>query len=142
MKNKKILFILIGVFSVCFVGASVFFAFQGISAANKEQEYFDAYREKAEEYIKSDLEVLSKYGNDISVEFDSSVTYRESGKRGVFDRYIEVFVPNVPDSLDEFTAGIDMIKFSVKINGNAYEIVFEKNSIGELVVSGLTEIEQ
>ena len=142
MKNKKILFILLSVFAVCFVGAIIFFALQGISAANKEQEYFDVYRGKAEEYIKSDSEVLSKYGNDISVEFDNSVTYRESGKRGFFDRYIEVFAPRVPDTLEEFTEEIDMIKFNVKVNGNEYEITFEKNSLGELGVTNLSEIKQ
>ena len=113
MKNKKLLFILLAVFAVCFIGASIFFALQGISAANKKQKYFDVYREKAEEYIKSDSEVLSKYGNDMSVEFDSSVTYSERGERGFFDRYIEVFVPNIPNTLEEFTDGIDMIKFNV-----------------------------
>ena len=142
MKNKKLLFILLAVFAVCFIGASIFFALQGISAANKKQDYFDVYREKAEEYIKSDSEVLSKYGNDVSVEFDSSVTYSESGERGFFDRYIEVFVPNIPNTLEEFTDGIDMIKFNVKISGDEYEIIFEKNDLGELVVTNLLEIIQ
>ena len=36
MKNKKIIFVLIGVLVVCFIGASIFFALQGISA-EKEQ---------------------------------------------------------------------------------------------------------
>ena len=139
MKNKKLLFILLGIFAVCFIGASIFFAMQGISANNKMQEYFDVYREKAEEYIKSDEEILSKYGNNVSVEFDSSVQYRESGERGFFDKYIEVFAPRVPDSLEKFTEGIETITFDVKINDDQYEITFEKNSIGELVVSNLAE---
>ena len=142
MKNTKILFILLSVFAVCFIGASIFFALQGISAANKEQEYFDVYRNKAEEYIQSNSEMLNKYGDDISVNFDNSVTYSESGERGFFDRYIEVFAPHVPDTLEEFTAGIDMIKFNVKISGDEYEITFEKNSLGELVVTNLSEINQ
>lgn len=142
MKNKKLLFILLGVFAVCFIGVSIFFAMQGISAANKRQKYFDVYREKAEEYIKSDSEVLSKYGNNVSVEFDDSVTYRENDKRGFFDKYIAVFAPRVPDSLEEFTEGIDMIKFDIKINGDKYEITFEKNSVGELVVSNFAEVNQ
>lgn len=142
MKNKKLLFILLGVFAVCFIGASIFFAMQGISSTNKRQEYFDIYREKAEEYIKSDSEVLSKYGNNVSVEFDNSVTYRESEERGFFDRFIEVFAPRVPDSLEEFTEGIDMINFDVKINGDKYKITFEKNSTGELVVSTIAEVKQ
>ena len=81
--------------------------------------------------------MLSEYGNDISVEFDNSVTYRKSGKRGFFDRYIEVFVPSVPATLEEFTSEIEMIKFNVKINGDLYEITFEKTDNGELVVSDL-----
>ena len=137
MKNKKIMFILLGVFAVLFISASIFFALQGLSAAYKKQEYFDFYRDKAEEYIKSDSEMLSEYGNDISVEFDKSVTYRESGKQGFFDRYIEVFVPSVPATLEEFTSEMEMIKFNVKINGDLYEITFEKTDNGELVVTGL-----
>ena len=141
MKNKKFIFVLIGVLVVCFIGTSIFFALQGISAANKRQEYFDIYRANAEEFIKSDSEILSKYGSDISVKFDNSVTYSESGERGFFDIYIEVFAPRVPDTLEEFTNGIEMIMFKVKINGDLYEITFEKNSVGELVVSNLTEAE-
>ena len=142
MKNKKIIFVLIGVLVVCFIGASIFFAFQGISAENKRQEYFDVYRDMAEKYIKANSEMLNKYGDDISVEFDNSVTYSESGERGFFDRYIEVFVPNIPDTIEEFTDGIDMIKFNVKISGDEYEIIFEKNDLGKLVVTNLSEINQ
>ena len=140
MKNKKFIFVLIDVLVVCFIGASIFFVLQGISAANKTQEYFDVYRDIAEKYIKANSEMLNKYGDDISVEFDNSVTYSESGERGFFDRYIEVFVPNIPDTLEEFTDGIDMIKFNVKISGDEYEIIFEKNDLGKLVVTNLSEI--
>ena len=142
MKNKIFIFVLIGVLVVCFIGASIFFALQGISAENKRQEYFDVYRDMAEKYIKANSEMLNKYGDDISVEFDNSVTYSESGERGFFDRYIEVFVPNIPDTLEEFTDGIDMIKFNVKISGDEYEIIFEKNDLGKLVVTNLSEINQ
>ena len=142
MKNKKFIFGLIGVLVICFIGASIFFALQGISAENKRQEYFDVYRDMAEKHIKANSEMLNKYGEDISVEFDNSVTYSESGERGFFDRYIEVFVPNIPDTLEEFTDGIDMIKFNVKISGDEYEIIFEKNDLGKLVVTNLSEINQ
>ena len=142
MKNKKLILVLIGVLVVCFIGASIFFALQGISAENKRQEYFDVYRDMAEKYIKANSEMLNKYGDDISVEFDNSVTYSESGERGFFDRYIEVFVPDIPDTLEEFTDGIDMIKFNVKISGDEYEIIFEKNDLGKLVVTNLSEITQ
>ena len=61
--------------------------------------------------------------------------------QGFFDRYIEVFAPRVPDTLEKFTNGIEMIKFEVEINGDLYEITFEKNSAGELAVSNLIEAE-
>ena len=142
MKNKKFIFVLIGILVVCFIGACIFFPLRGMFAAIKQQEYFDIYRDKAVEYIKSDTEMLNKYGDSLSVKFDNSVTYLESGERGFFDKYIEVFAPRVPDTLEEFTAGIDMIKFNVKISGDKYEITFEKNSLGELVVTNLSEINQ
>lgn len=63
-------------------------------------------------------------------------------KEVFFDRYIEVFVPNIPDTLEEFTDGMDMIKFNVKISGDEYEIIFEKNDLGKLVVTNLSEINQ
>ena len=142
MKNKKFIFVLISVLVVCFIGASIFFALQGISAENKRQEYFDVYRDMAEKYIEANSEMSNKYGDDISVEFDNSVTYSESGERGFFDRYIEVFIPNIPDTLEEFTDGMDMIKFNVKISGDEYQIIFEKNDLGKLVVTNLSEITQ
>ena len=140
MKDKKRLFNILGTVAVCFIAASLFFALQGISVANKRQEYFDVYREKAEEYIQLDAEVLNKYGNDMFIEFDTSVTYRESQNRGFFDRFIGVFAPRVPGSLEEFAKEIDMIRFAVKINDDSYEITLEKNSVGELVVSKLVEV--
>jgi hypothetical protein len=142
MKNNKTIFILIGIFAICFIGASIFFALQGILAASKEQKHFDVYRQKAAEYIKSDPELLDQYGDKVSIKFDNSVTYSRSPENVSFNRFfMEVFNPSVPDSLDEFIADIDMIRFNVRINGNPYQITFEKNNQGELVVSDLKEIE-
>ncbi len=139
MKNKKLLFIILGVLVVCFVGATFFFVSQGILASNKEQKYVDFYRNEAEEYIKANSEMLNKYGDDFSVDFDNSVTYSLSEERGFFDRYIELFAPKVPDTIEEFTDGIDAIKFGFEIKRDKYEIIFEKNSDGELVVTNLSE---
>ena len=140
MKSKKSLYVLLGILAVLFICSSVFFALQGFFAANKLSEYFDVYQDKAEEYIKSDAEILSKYGDDISVEFDS-YTYRESGEREFFDIFIEVFAPKAPDSLEEFTRSVEMINFKARINGDLHEIIFEKNGVGELAVSKLTQTE-
>ncbi len=139
MKNKSLLFILLGIFVVCFIGGSIFFAQQGISAAHKRQEYFDVYRSQAEEYIKASSDIKNKYGDDISIDIDGTTTYSESGK-GFFDRYIEVFAPNVPDTFEEFSKGIDMVSFELTINGDAYRITFEKDGKGYLAVSELVEM--
>lgn len=146
MKKKKLIFIIIGAFVICFIIASIFFVQRALSAADKRQEYFDVYRADAEEYIKSEAEMLDKYGDDISVEFDNLVTYEESGDKGLLDIYIDmlrnIFAPRAPESIEEFNEEIESIQFSVKVNGNAYEITFEKNELGELVVSELIQVEK
>ena len=127
MTKKKMFFILLGIVSVLYTCACIFFAWQGISAANKRDKHFDVYRDKAVEYIKSDADMLSKYGSDMSVKFNSSTTYRESGESGFFNMVSEVFAPDVPDTPEEFASKIEMIKFGVKVNRDLYEITFEKN---------------
>ncbi|MBE6644510.1 MAG: hypothetical protein E7612_03915 [Ruminococcaceae bacterium] len=142
MKNKKLLFILIGIFALSYVAASIFFALQGISAAQKKSEYFDVYELQAEEYIKSSAEIKSKYGEDVHIIFDETVSYLKSGDRGgFFDLFMQVFNPKIFDSLEEFNEEIDMIKFTVKINGDKYEITFEKNSQGQLCASNLMAVD-
>ena len=93
MKNKKVIgvLILVGVLAVFFVGACIFFGLQGLSAAEQMRAYFNVYREKAEDYVRSDSAMLAKYGDDMTVVFDDMVTYSESGERGVLERYVEVF---------------------------------------------------
>ena len=141
MKNKKLFFTLIGIASALMIIVSLFFVAQGLIAAQKEQRYFDVYRARAEEYIRSDPEIINKYGNDVSVRFDNSVTYIRSDE-GTFDIFLEVFAPQVPDTVEEFAAGLERIRFNVNIDRNEYEIVFEKNAQGELVVSSLSEVEK
>lgn len=139
MKNKIIILVLVGILATIFVGTSIFFVLQGISATNKELEYFDVYRAQAEQYIKSSPEMSNKYGNDISVKFDNSITYQRSYKQKFFDKILNVFSPDVPQTIEEFSANIKMIKFNAKINGDEYEIVFEKNGEGELEVTKLIQ---
>ena len=142
MKNKKALLILCGIFVACFFGVSIFFALQGFSASYKRQSYIDTYWAIAEEYIKSDSEILNKYGNDASVELDTLTIDNGDGKRSFFDIFAQVFAPRVPDTLEEFTSETEAIIFNVKINGDLYCIIFEKNGSGELVVSSLTKVKE
>lgn len=138
MKKKIIIFVLIGVLTTIFVGTSIFFVLQGISASNKEWEYIDIYRARAEEYIRSSPEIAEKYGEDASIEFDNSVTYQRNSKQSLSDKILGVFSPDVPKTVEEFSANIKMMKFNVKINRDEYEIIFEKNDLGELEVSSVT----
>ena len=120
--------------------ASMFFVLQGFLATNKEHAYFDVYRAQAEEYIKSSPEILEKYQDGISVKFDNSVTYQRNTKRTLIDKFVYIFSPDVPETIEEFSANIKMIKFNTRINGDAYEVIFEKNDNGELYVSRLTPV--
>lgn len=140
-KEDKRSLILVGVLAVLFVGLSVFFALRGVSVANKEEKYFDVYRQKAKEYILSDSEILAQYGSDVSVKFDNSYSYMPSEPRGMFDRVIDVFAPRAPETLEEFNQEIAMIEFKVSVKEQKYLITFEKDYAGELVVVSLVESE-
>lgn len=140
MKKKILFFVLIGILITFFVGTSMFFVLQGFLATNKEHAYFDVYRAQAEEYIKSSPEILEKYQDGISVKFDNSVTYQRNTKRTLIDTFVYIFSPDVPETIEEFSANIKMIKFNTRINGDAYEVIFEKNDNGELYVSRLTPV--
>lgn len=59
-------------------------------------------------------------------------------KKSLSDRLVDVFAPDVPKTVEEFSANIKMMKFNVKINRDEYEIIFEKNDLGELEVSSVT----
>ncbi len=140
-KNKTMLFVLIGIFILIWIGLTVLFVSRGLVSGDKKWEYFNVYRSQAEEYIKDSSAIKDKYGDTVSIKFDNSVTYSESQKKGVFERMLGFFKSEVPDTLEEFTENIAMIKFNVEINGDAYEIIFEKNNNGKLSVSGLTAVD-
>ena len=145
MKKKTLIFILLGALSVLFIGLSLFFSIRGIAAGNKRWEYFDVYKAQAEDYVKASPEIIDKYGNDISVKFDNSVSYSQDRKNGFFNRFydmfIEVFNPSVPDTIEEFTKDINTLKFKLTVNGDGYEIFFEKNDCGDLVISKLVALD-
>ena len=100
-----------------------------ISDAIKEQEYISVYKEKAEEYIRYDEEILSDFGGNISIRFVGT-TVRYEDDEGLFDS-------EVPDSLEEFIEEVERIEFNLKINGEKYELVFINNGTGDLVVAKL-----
>ena len=141
MKKKIILFVLLGILVTSLAAASVLYVFQGLFDENRRWEYFEVYMDKAEEYIKTDPEMLSKYGEDFSVRFESSVTYSDGAAPGFWERYVEALFPRVPKTIEEFTSEIEWLMFKFEINGDTYEITLEKNGDGELVVSNLTEAE-
>lgn len=138
--KKTIVFIIIGILVVSFLGATLYFTMRGLSVSDKMQEYLDVYRIKAEEYIKSAPEITDRYGETPRITFDDTITYKENAKEG--NRFLraisEAFNPKAPADIDEFTASVSMIEFDVEINDDDYIITFEKNIQGELVVTSLT----
>ena len=135
MKRKIIIFVLIGVFVTSFLGLTAFSVTRGISVGEKRQEYFDVYLAQAREYIESSPEILDKYGNDISIEFDKTVTYLAEGERSFLDLIIDTFFPRVPDTIEEFALETEKLDFNASINGDEYEIIFTKDLTGKLTVS-------
>ena len=142
MKNKTVIFVLIGIFAICFIVLSIFFALQGVTASNKRHSYFNAYKKISEEYINSSSEMIQKYGNEFQIEFEKNVQYREvDNEKDVFtDIFLKVFNPKVPENIDEFNASIEMISFKFKIKQDSYKITFEKNEKGELAVSDIEQL--
>ena len=135
MKRKIIIFVLIGVFVTSFLGLTAFSVTRGISVGEKRQEYFDVYLAQEREYIESSPEILDKYGNDISIEFDKTVTYLAEGERSFLDLIIDTFFPRVPDTIEEFALETEKLDFNASINGDEYEIIFTKDLTGKLTVS-------
>ena len=129
VKNKKILIALICFFGALAILIGALIAVPEISDAIKEQEYISVYKEKAEEYIRYDEEILSDFGGNISIRFVGT-TVRYEDDEGLFDS-------EVPDSLEEFIEEVERIEFNLKINGEKYELVFINNGTGDLVVAKL-----
>ena len=140
-KKKKLLIIILAIVGPCFIALTLFSVFQGFSSAEKREEYFDVYRAKAVEYLTADEEMIGKYGEDFKVRFDTRVTYHEPDGAGFWGMVKALFISDVPDSIEEFNERVDMIEFKVYIADDAYEIKFEKNTHGELVVTSLTAVE-
>ncbi len=141
MKKKIWLFILAGILIISFMFVSVFFAFKGLYASKVRNNYFDVYKEIATEYILSDENMIDKHGKDFNVEFESTVQYQMSDDRpsGIKRMFLEVFAPDIPQTIDEFNSGIKTITFMFSVESTVYEITFEKNETGELSVSDITE---
>lgn len=140
MKRKIIIFVLIGVFATSFLGLTAFSVTRGISVGEKRQEYFDVYLAQAREYVESSPEILDKYGNDISIEFDKTVTYLTEGERSFLDLIIDTFFPRVPDTIEKFALETEKLGFNASINGDEYEIIFTKDLTGKLTVSSFEPV--
>ena len=139
MKNKILFYVLCVLCALCFICLTLFFTFRAISAHDKEWEYFNVYRARAVDYIKKDSDILNRYGDDVSVEFDNSITYSEVAPKPYFKRLAEVFNPNVPETFEEFDKNIKSVKLYVEVNGESYEITFERDMQGGLNVSLFTK---
>ncbi len=139
MKNKTLFGVLIAAAILLFIGCSLFVVLRGVAAAEQWERYVDVYRERATQYMTASPEMTERYGNEISVRFDSSYTYSLTEPQGFFDRYLEMFRPQPPESLVGFTASVKRLRFTLYVGGDAYEMGFEKDAQGELAVSGMSE---
>lgn len=138
MKRKIIIFVLIGVFATSFLGLTAFSVMRGISANEKRQEYFDAYREQAKDYVESHSEI---YGENASLNFDRTV-YTESTERSFLDLCIDTFFPRVPNTIEEFSEELESLEFTAEMNTEKFKIIFTKDESGELTLSSIEKIDK
>jgi len=136
MKRTVILITVIVVFGLCFVGTSISLTLRNIAATDKLMEYFDNYKAEAEAYILSSPEMQQLYGADMAVVIDESVRYTVDEATDS-NRYRNVFNPQAPESIEEFSAYVQTIEFDAKVNGDDYTITFTKDAQGKLLVSSL-----
>lgn len=139
MKKQKWLIIIAAILFVCFVAATLFFVFRGIIEHEKEMQYIYEYRADAEEYIRASSEIADKYGDDITVKFSNTTRYSliNHERKTLADLFSQVFNPQAPDTIEEFSANIKDMEFDVEINGDEYTVILENDGNGALVVSRL-----
>ena len=139
MKKQKWLIIIAAILFVCVIGATLFFVFRGIIEHEKEMQYIYEYRADAEEYIRASSEIADKYGDDITVKFSDTTRYSliNYERKTLADLFSQVFNPQAPDTIGEFSANIKDMEFDVEINGDEYTIILENDGKGTLVVSRL-----
>lgn len=141
MKKKIWLFILLGILITSFLSLSAIFAFKGLYASKVRDSYFDNYREIATEYITADEKMIEKHGKEFDIKFHSTVEYQlvDDGTNRLVRLFLEVFAPEIPQSIDEFNSGIEYITFMFSVESYDYKIKFDKNETGGLSVVEITE---
>ncbi|MBE6648046.1 MAG: hypothetical protein E7614_00820 [Ruminococcaceae bacterium] len=144
MKNKKvIIFVVACVLAFGIMSAFVIFTVNRSSEImTKEREYLEVYQIKAEEYIKSNAEIINKHGNNFFVEFYDTISYKPNSDKGFLERTYDSFWAKAPETIESFVLELEEIYFEFEINEIPYELIFSKNNYGELFVSSLKEVEK
>ena len=141
MKHKALALTLLIILALCFAATFLYFLFQNISAGYQEAAYFDIYKAQAEDYIKSDPEMIRQYGNDFSIKFGNTISYStKAAPRNFFERCLSFFSPDTPESFEEFSKQLASLTLRCTVNKEAYEITCLSNEKGELVISSLNKV--
>ena len=128
-KKKKILLLIIGL-SIAFLSVTIFFVVKQIQADKKEQSYIEKYKHDAMDYIKSSDEVITVFGSDFDIEYQSA-SYKYST-----NEYVNwVFYRKIPENLEEFNEKIEYMEFDFKIKSKICSVRFEKDEKGDIVIS-------
>ena len=138
MKKKLLVLIPAVLLLLAFVCLTLFCVSRSIYAAQVTDGYFTVYRDRALDYAKASPELLAKYG-DYTVRPDGGVSYRDAVEReGLAWMVSYVFDPWIPADIEEFNSRIEMMRFTLRVEGDRYTVTFEKNAEGEFFIAEMT----
>lgn len=126
MKKRIWLFVLLGILVTgLFV---LFFAsyHRGTLAHKNEGVHINTYQNQAEQELKASSALNSKYAFDMTITFDTNVSWHHDESRSALDMYAEFFWADPNESIEEFSADIEYMILHADINGDPYEVRLEK----------------
>ena len=144
MNKKKFALILVGIFVTLFVGTTIFFVFHDFCASRIEEKFFEKCWSDAEAYIKSDPELLQKYGvEDLLPKNSKRVSISYYNRRHPIVRFLEKFALRYPKTVEEYQATVAELTFRARIGwDDYYDVTMGRNEQGEFVVLELKAVEE
>lgn len=141
MKKNLPVLIPAGLLVLAFICLTLFCVSRSIYATQVTDSYFLLYRDRAVDYAETSPELLAKYG-DYTVRPDGGVSYRDTEvEEGLAWMFSYVFDPWVPADIEEFNACIEMMRFTLRVEGDRYAVTFEKDETGNFFISEMILLE-
>jgi hypothetical protein len=144
MNKKKFALMLVGIFVTLFVGTTIFFVSHGLYASWIDEKFYERCWSDAEAYMKSDPELLQKYGaEDLLPKDPKRVSISYFNRRHPIVQYLEIFALQYPKTVEEYQATVAELTFRARIGwDDYYDVTMGRNEQGEFVVLELKAVEE